>query len=143
MSERLNATNWRRTKTRLLTVDSTVRKITLTEGRWALFGSAAQVIRFTTRNAIAAVGTLDAGETAPLAADMPVPLVGSPAAGAAFDEVAANIGVAEVPADVSAYRFINVEPRQFKVLYVIAPAGTTAKLQGPIEWDLVQGEMVG
>lgn len=142
MSERLNATNWRRTKTRLLTVDNTVRKIVLTEGRWALFGSATQTTRFTTRNAVDSAGTLDAGETAPNAAAMPVPTAGTPAAGDAFD-VGADIGTGEVPQDAASYRYINVEPRQFKVLYVIAPAGTTARLIGPLEWDLVSGEAVG
>jgi hypothetical protein len=108
-------------------------------GRYALFGSATQIVRFGVRIAIDANGTLLPGETAPT---LPLPAAGSPRPGLAWDPTAA-VGEGELPQDATAYRYIDVVPGGLLALYLRAPAATTIKLTGPLRWDLVEGEPVG
>jgi hypothetical protein len=141
MADRLNASSWRNCKTIVLTVDNTVRKVTLTPGRYALYGSAAQIVRFSTRRTDS-TGAVQGDALAPVSADMPVPAAGTAGAGLAHAADATD-GVAEIPADATIYRFIHVAPSEFVTLYLIAPAATTCKLQGPLVWDFEHGKVIG
>jgi len=135
MSDRITANQWRNCTTKLLTVDATVRSIVLSPGRYLLFGDAAQIVRFATRRATDSAGTLDTGEVAP--ASLPAPTAGTPAAGSAWGAGAPVQGAAEIQADATAHRQIDVpEGKYFTVLYLSATAAATPKLMGPIHWEL-------
>lgn len=139
MSDRITATNWRNCQTKQLSVDGTIRKVVLAPGRYLLFGDAAQIVRFTTRRAVDAAGTLDTGEVAP--ATLPVPTAGTVAAGEAWHAADAVVGAAEIQADATASRHIDVPENSkfWMVLYLSATAAATPKLLGPVHWDLVGG----
>jgi hypothetical protein len=142
MPDRITATGWRRAQTRVLTVDQTVRKVTLGEGRYLLFGDPTQVVRFTTRIANRD-GSLIAGEQPePAPADLAAATVGAPPAGAAWGGTA-TAGPPELPADPGVYRFLDVNAGSLVNLYVIANAPAQPRLVGPVTWDLVSGEPVG
>ena len=142
MADRITATGWRRAQTRILTVDDTVRKVTLGEGRYLLFGDPTQVVRFATRIANRD-GSLVAGEQPePAPTDLAGATAGTPPAGAAWDG-SATAGPPELPADPAVYRFLDVNAGSFVNLYVIADAPAQPRLVGPVTWDLVSGEPVG
>lgn len=135
MSDRITANDWRNCTTKLLTVDATVRSLPLSPGRYFLMGDAAQIVRFALRYASDAIGTLSAGEVAP--ASLAAPTAGTPAVGSAWGAGAPVSGVAEVQADITAHRQIDVPEGHFMVLYVSATAAATPKLIGPVHWHLV------
>lgn len=142
MSDRITSNNWRNSQVKLLTVDNTVRSITLTPGRYFLMADAAQTVRFGVRWATNSAGALQAGEVAPT---LPLPTVGTPGAGSAWGAGAPAVGEADLPADTTAssHRQIDVPEGKFLNLYLIAPAGGTPKLVGPVHWELVNNSSEG
>jgi hypothetical protein len=141
MPDRITATGWRNAKTRILTVDQTVRRVTLDAGRHLLFGDAAEVVRFTTRVALRD-GSLGPGERAePTVQEMAAATAGAPPAGSAWGG-SATTGPPELPADPGVYRFIDVAAGHFMNLYLVANASAQPKLVGPVTWDLVDGKVV-
>lgn len=125
-------TDWRSAVDRKLTVDSTVRRITLTPGGWRLYGHATQVY-FETRYASASDGTLRSGEVAPSTGDLAAPSTGSPGAGLAFPASGTSPTGHALPTDTTVYEEIAVPSGQYLNLYLCC--GTTANpiLTGPFQ----------
>ena len=124
-------------ESRMLTTDATVRHITLTEGSYRLFGSAAQFVFYTTR-ACKADGTLEStAVVAPSTAQLNTPTAGTPGAGLAWDTGVGSGSVnggASLPKDVKVWEVITVRRGTFANLYVSSPGGATvAELVGPFE----------
>lgn len=136
MADRITANNWRNCQTKQLSVDATVRKVTLGPGRYLLMGDAAQIVRFALRKVTDATGTtLDPNEAA-APSSLPLPTAGTVAAGEAWHAADAVVGAAEVQADLGAHRQIDVPESQYFNLYLSANAAATPKLLGPIHWNL-------
>ena len=130
---------------RTLTVDTTVRVITLGQGGWRLYGSPTAVF-YATRNANAD-GTLASGEqlAIPLTTDLVASTAGTPAAGKAYGNGFAGtsteaeaggsaVGAMPLPTDTTDWREITVAPGAFLNLYVRVAASTASPtLIGPFE----------
>ncbi len=142
MADRITATGWRLAHTRILTVDQTVRKVTLGEGRYLLFGDPTQAVRFTTRIANRDGSPIAGEQPEPTQADLATATAGAPPAGAAWGGTA-MAGPPELPADPGVYRFLDVNAGSFINLYAISNAPAQPRLVGPVTWDLVSGEPVG
>lgn len=137
------ATRPRSANSRVLTVDTGTRVITLGQGGWRLFGSATQVF-YATRDANAD-GTLVAGEVLPIDATMIASLPGTPSAGKAYgngfagtstdaEAGASAVGAMLLPTDPTDWREISVAPGSFLNLYLRVAASTAAPvLLGPFE----------
>ena len=125
-------TDWRSAVDRKLTVDNTVRKITLTSGGYRLYGHATQVY-FATRYASDATGTLKSGEAAPTTSDRAAPSAGSPGAGLAWPASGTAATGHALPTDTTVYEEIAVPSGQYINLYLCC--GTTANpiLTGPFQ----------
>jgi hypothetical protein len=142
MADRITATGWRRAQTRVLTADQTVRKVTVGEGRYLLFGDPTQAVRYTTRIANRDGSLITGEQPEPTQTELADATAGAPSAGAAWGGTA-TAGPPELPADPGVYRFLDVNAGSFINLYVIANARAQPRLVGPVTWDLVSGEPVG
>lgn len=132
----------RRARAFPLTVDNTLRVVTLGPGGWRLYGSSTQIY-YETRTAVLSDGTLLSGETAPTQSDLVSQAAGSPAAGIAY-------GVQLLPAGTDAHSSVRgglnltTDPTQFEVITVplgqyvnlyLATAASTVHpiLEGPFQ----------
>lgn len=117
---------------RLLTVDTTVRAITLGPGGWRLYESSTQVY-YAARNAADSAGTLASGESAPSTSELAAPSAGSPVSPAAWpsDGTVTALAAPTLPGD---YREIAVKGSGYMNLYLRVASGTaTIALEGPFE----------
>jgi hypothetical protein len=117
---------------RLLTVDTTVRVITLGPGGWRLHESSTQVY-YAVRNATDSAGTLASGETAPTTSELAAPSAGSPGTGLAWpaDGTVTALAAPTIPGD---YREIGVKGGAYLNLYIrVASSTATIALEGPFE----------
>ena len=138
------AGDMRHTKRYALTVDTTVRMVTLYGGGWRLYAAAASVF-YATRQASDPAGTLMTGEAAaPAAADLVASTAGTPSpATAAYAqgnlkggvEVGGSVrGSCALGTDLTQYEEIAVPANGYMNLYVRVAAGTASPiLQGPFE----------
>jgi hypothetical protein len=118
-----------------LTVDTTVRSITLPAGAYRLYGSAAGAVFYATRPC-KSDGTLEGpGVTAPTTGQLAAATAGSPAAGKAWDTANGSVvGSPDLSTDATQWEVITVPVGAFKNLYVrIASGSTVVKLVGPFE----------
>lgn len=112
-----------------LTVDATVRRVTLKGGGWRLYGNATQAY-YATRNATDAAGTLATGESAP--SSLAASTAGSPGAGLAYDTGNGSVdGAIPLPTDATQFVEIAVAPSAFVNLYVSAGGAINLILVGP------------
>ena len=117
---------------RLLTVDNTVRVITLGPGGWRLYESSTQVY-FAVRNATDSAGTLASGETAPSTSELAAASAGSPAATLAWPSDGTVTALA-APTLLGDYRELGVKGGAYLNLYIRVASGTaTIALEGPFE----------
>lgn len=122
-----------------ITVDNTVRRVTLGPGFWRLRGSSTQVY-FATRRASAADGTLVSGEAA-APETLPAGAAGSPGEGLAWgtgyigtDAASSTKGAIPLETDSTLYREFPVPAGSYLNIYVATASGTaTPVLEGPYE----------
>lgn len=117
---------------RLLTVDTTVRVITLGPGGWRLYESSTQVY-YAVRNATDSAGTLASGESAPTTSELAAASAGSPGTALAWpsDGTVTALAAATLLGD---YREIAVKGGAYLNLYVrVASSTATIALEGPFE----------
>ena len=116
---------------RKLTIDTTVRKLTLTPGGWRLYGSATQVYYAVRRATDASGSTLDTGEVAPTTSQLAAPGTTAPAAGALHNP-ADIVTCIDLTTDISEWHEISVAPGKWLNLYCRVAAGTAnPHLEGP------------
>jgi hypothetical protein len=117
-----------------ITVDNSLRSITLKgPGAWLLYGSAQQVY-YCTRATDASGNVVQGERPAPTTALGPG-TAGTPAAGKAWDPSNGSVsGALALPTDTSDWRKIAVPASGYRTLYVSAPGGlATPRLEGPYE----------
>lgn len=130
----------RRARTHKLTVDATLRQVTLSPGGWRLYGSAVQV-SYQVRAATTSTGTLATGETAPVLGALIASTAGGAAGfalGAAGDITAADsngsvTGSLQLTTDPTAYDEIQVPAGTYMNVYLAAGSAATPTLVGPYE----------
>lgn len=128
-----------------LTADATLRKVIIGPGHWRIYGTAVHPTYAAWRRALGdGTGTLQAGEAAPVLADLQAPAAGTPnpataawGAGSILASPAATgsaSGGFPLPAVATAYEEIRVPPEENAVLWLAAPAGAvTIQLVGPLD----------
>jgi hypothetical protein len=129
----------RRAQAHVLTVDTTVRKVTLGPGGWQLYGASTQVY-YATRQADA-TGALLGSDTAPTTSTLAAGGAGSPGTGNAWgggiagaEAESSTLGALRAPTDTTQFVEIAVRGGTFVNLYVRVAASTAAPvLQGPFE----------
>ncbi len=127
-------------RSHVLTVDNTVRRVTLSTGGWRLYGASTQVY-YATRAASAA-GVIDASLAAPATTDLRASVAGTPTTGNAWDvgvagvqDTASNgclMGGAPLPTDTTQWVNLGVGAGAYLNLYVRVASGSAAPvLVGP------------
>jgi hypothetical protein len=128
----------RTARSRKLTVDNSLRRVTLPEGGWRLFGCATQIY-YALRSAEDADGTLSTGAVAPVVGDLAAPVAGAAATFAysdgsiAADTHSAAPGGIPLPLDTTVFDEIAVRTGRFVNLYLAAASSVNCILVGPYE----------
>lgn len=123
---------------RALTVDTTVRRVTLGPGGWRLRGASTQVY-MAVRVALTAAGALESGEAAPSSAALSASAAGTPGAGLAWaagdadkEASGSTFGGQLLPTDPAEWIEIAVPQGGFLNVYLRVAAGTANPvLEGP------------
>jgi hypothetical protein len=128
----------RRTLSHALTVDDTVRRVTLGPGGWRLYGASTQVYALI-RAATPAGAIADGEDAAPGTADLAASVAGSPGDGLAWgggiagaEASSSTLGGIPLPTDSEQYIEIAVKGGRYVNLYLRVASGTAAPvLVGP------------